>query len=84
MESDSSMSMPFSGSFSDALIVLRHGGKVARKGWNGKGMFLGLQMPDEHSANKQPYIYIIPVGGERVPWVASHPDLLENDWQVVA
>lgn len=33
--------------------------------------------------NKQPYIYIVPVGGARVPWVASQPDLLEKDWVVV-
>jgi len=66
--------------FGQALTILKAGGKVARKGWNGQGMHLGLQEPDENSANKQPYIYIIPVGGARVPWVASQPDLLESDW----
>lgn len=66
--------------FGEALALLKEGKKVARAGWNGQGMHLGLQVPDEQSANKQPYIYIIPVGGARVPWVASQPDLLENDW----
>jgi len=28
--------------FGDALAVLKSGGKVARKGWNGKGMFIYL------------------------------------------
>lgn len=69
--------------FGSALELLKQGKKVARKGWNGKGMSLGLQVPDEHSANRQPYIYIIPVGGQRVPWVASQPDLLEEDWEEV-
>lgn len=54
--------------------------RITRTGWNGKGMYLGLQQPDENSANKKPYIYIIPVDGQRVPWVASHGDLLGTDW----
>lgn len=66
--------------FGQALNILKSGGKVARAGWNGRGMHLGLQTPDENSMNKQSYIYIIPVGGQRVPWVASQPDLLESDW----
>lgn len=57
--------------------------KVAREGWNGKGMFIALQTPDEQSMNKQPYIYIVPVGGQRVPWVASQTDLLATDWYEV-
>lgn len=29
--------------FGDAIIALKEGKKVARKGWNGKGMFLWLK-----------------------------------------
>lgn len=29
--------------FGDALIALKNGQKVARQGWNGKGMFLWLK-----------------------------------------
>lgn len=29
--------------FGQALETIKQGGKVARKGWNGKGIFLGLQ-----------------------------------------
>jgi hypothetical protein len=33
-------------SFSDALDAVRHGGRrVARKGWNGKGMWVALVKP---------------------------------------
>ena len=32
-----------------ALEELKAGKKVSRKGWNGKGMWLELQVPDEHS-----------------------------------
>lgn len=66
--------------FGQALALLKEGKQVARAGWNGAGMHLGLQTPDEGSVNKQPYIFIIPVGGARVPWVASQPDLLSEDW----
>jgi len=69
-------------SFSQALKYLKEGRAVSRTGWNGKGMYLKLQVPDEHSKMQQPYIYINPVGGELVPWVASQPDLLEEDWML--
>ena len=69
--------------FSEALVSLKEGKLVTREGWNGKGMHLGVQFPDEMSANKQPYIFIIPVGGERIPWVASHADLFAEDWSIV-
>lgn len=68
------------GTFGQALELLKEGKKVARAGWNGQGMYLAIQHPDEQSMNKQSYIYIVPVGGQRVPWVASQPDLLESDW----
>lgn len=70
--------------FGEALDLLKQGQCVARKGWNGKSMYLALQTPDEHSKMQQPYIFICPVGGELVPWVASQPDLLEEDWMEVA
>lgn len=66
--------------FGEALKLLKAGKFVTREGWNGQGMYLGLQSPDEGSVNKQSYIYIIPVNGLRVPWVASQADLLEEDW----
>jgi Protein of unknown function (DUF2829) len=70
--------------FSNALIALKDGKHVTRAGWNGKGQWLGLCIPDAHaSANTLPYIYLITVDGKRVPWVASHTDLLWEDWVVV-
>ena len=74
--------------FGGALYQLHAGQKVARKGWNAHHV-LGLQEPDENSANTLPYIYMI-VGqdasdmqGKRVPWTASQTDLLAEDWIVV-
>lgn len=75
--------------FGEALEYLKQGYAVARRGWNGKGIYLKLQVPDEHSKMTQPYIYIntlnlqtdnpdAPKG--RVPWLASQTDMLAEDW----
>ena len=68
--------------FGGALAELREGKKVQRKGWNGQGMWLALQKPDEHSKMKQPYIYISTADGSLVPWLASQTDMLASDWMV--
>lgn len=73
-------------SFSHALVVLKDGGRVYRQGWNGKGMWVELQRPDENSKMTLPYLYLnYPADaqntpGARVPWLASQTDLLAEDW----
>jgi len=78
--------------FGKALEWLRRGAAMRRKGWNGKGIFIMLQVPDENSKMTLPYIYIetsaldsnnpdAPRG--RVPWLASQTDLLAQDWESV-
>jgi hypothetical protein len=69
--------------FGAALIALKNGYRVAREGWNGKGMWLALQKPDQHSKMNLPYIYISTVTGQLVPWLASQTDMLAEDWTVV-
>lgn len=69
--------------FGQALAALHNGGKLARDGWNGQGMWIALQTPDEHSKMLRPYLYMRPVDGDLVPWVASQSDLLATDWRVV-
>ncbi len=78
--------------FSQALELMKDGARMTRLGWNGVGMTVQIQFPDEHSANTLPYIYmVIPAGsskqfGEkgnqdnRVPWLASQTDMLAEDW----
>lgn len=72
----------YSTDFGGALAALRAGLKVTRHGWNGKGMWLALQIPDEHSKMSLPYIYMSTTTGDLVPWLASQTDLLANDWVV--
>ena len=66
-----------------ALAVLRDGGRVARAGWNGKGMWLALALPDGHSMTL-PYVYMSTAQGDLVPWLCSQTDLLARDWVQVA
>ena len=78
--------------FGQAIEMLKKGLKVARKGWNGNGIFIELQVPDAHSKMTQPYIFIDTLGLEtsnpnapkgRVPWLASHTDMLAEDWIII-
>jgi hypothetical protein len=68
--------------FGRALHYLRTGRRVSRRGWNGPGQFLELQVPDEHSKMTLPYIFITTVQGDRVPWLGSQTDLLATDWEL--
>jgi len=67
----------------EAIDAMRNGVKVCREGWNGKGMWLELQMPDDHSKMTLPYIYMSTVKGDLVPWLASQTDLLATDWVAI-
>ena len=75
--------------FGEALEALKNGKKVSRMGWNGRGIYLELQRPDEHSKMTLPYIYIVTNGLVTdnphapkgvVPWLASQTDMLAEDW----
>jgi uncharacterized protein DUF2829 len=69
--------------FGMALAALKAGNKISREGWNGKEMWCRLQVPDENSKMRRPYIYMKPVDGDLVPWVASQSDLLAEDWFLI-
>jgi hypothetical protein len=68
--------------FGAGLSELKRGNFVSRKGWNGKGMWLKLQKPDENSLMTLPYIYMRTVQDDLVPWLASQTDLLAEDWVI--
>lgn len=72
------------GGFGAAIDHLEQGLYVSRRGWNGKGMWLGLQKPDTHSKMTLPYIYMCTADGDLVPWLASQTDMLAKDWQNVS
>lgn len=84
--------------FSDALAAVKNGHRIAREGWNGRGMFLFLVPGSTFKINRAPLLGIYPEGteinyhahidmktaqGYVVPWLASQADLLADDWTVV-
>ena len=81
--------------FGDAIKAMKNGEKVTRKGWNGKGLSVELQKPDEHSKMTLPYLFMnypstpasdtAPTNhiNAKVPWLASQTDMLAEDWEVV-
>lgn len=69
--------------FGQALEVLKQGGRVSRVGWNGKGMWLQLQVPTPDSKMSLPYIYMHTSDKNLVPWLASQTDMLAEDWETI-
>lgn len=69
--------------FGEAITALKEGKKVSRQGWNGKNMFLELQVPDDNSKMTLPYIFMFTACQNRVPWLASQTDVLSEDWGVI-
>lgn len=84
-------------SFGHAILAAQKGNKVARAGWNGKGMWLCL-VPENHwgidssiqfdyeqiGNDLLPWIGMKTADNKFVPWLASQTDVLANDWQIVA
>jgi len=81
--------------FGQAIHAIKNGKKVARKGWNGKDMFLFLVPGSTFTVNRKPLLGIYPEGtiidyhshidmktaqGYVVPWLASQADMLSEDW----
>lgn len=69
--------------FSIALQRVKRGKAIQRSGWNGKGLLVKAQFPDENSKMNLPYLYIEYPDGKKCPWVASQTDIMSEDWSVV-
>lgn len=85
--------------YGDALHYLKLGKKVARAGWNGKGMFIFLVSGSTFKVNRPPLLGIYPEGteiqyrahvdiknvdGSIATWVPSQGDHLAEDWMVLS
>lgn len=82
--------------FGMALIALKRGECVARKGWNGKRQYLSLgtdftyvdshngqRKLVEHETSGSAAIIFHGTIGTQVGWLASQSDMLSNDWEIV-
>lgn len=66
-----------------AIKQMHNGSAVRRSGWNGKNMYLKLQVPDTRSKMTLPYVYMFTADRNLVPWLCSQTDLLAIDWEIV-
>jgi len=86
-------------SFDTALNYIKVGLRVARKGWDGKNMFIFLVPGSVFKVSRPPLLGIYPEGkeihylphvdmrtadGTIVPWLCSQTDMLASDWDVVS
>ena len=80
--------------FGQAIEAMKQGKKVARKGWNGKGMYLFLatdielhteaDIGPERAATVSPCIVMKTAREDFQPgWLASQADMLSEDWMLV-
>lgn len=82
--------------FGLAIEALKKGKRVARAGWNGKGMWLVLiQQASWHvnpvvnkemkgfSLDALPWIGMKTADEGFVPWLSSQTDMLAEDWMIV-
>lgn len=67
--------------FSKALDEIKHGEKLCRAGWNGKGMWVAYTIPSYGETVTQPYVFLHAADGQQVPWTPSQTDLFAEDWQ---
>lgn len=77
--------------FGMALDVLKDGGRVARKGWNGKNQYVRMVDPYNDPAFQiiensnidgtlMPFFALKNAQNGFIPWVPSIGDLLADDW----
>ena len=79
--------------FGFAIEAMKKGKKVARKGWNGKGMYLfkspkvGCQMHKQYTGKDindlQEFIVMKAADDTLVPWLASQTDVFAEDWMII-
>lgn len=82
-------------SFGHAIEIMKKGGRVQRRGWNGKNQYIELASKISYV---NPYDYIVNAAhevignkaiafvgtsGVQLGWVASQADMLAEDWKIL-
>ena len=82
-------------SFGLAVEAMKKGKRVARAGWNGKGMWIRYIGPQdwqfdldsisetEMYCEQYGFLAMKTADNKFVPWLASQTDMLADDWQIV-
>jgi hypothetical protein len=71
--------------FGEAIEAAKRGLKIARIGWNGKGMFIVYQKGYPDGIPVHPCLQMRCADGtpHGNVWLASQSDILDNDWHIV-
>ena len=81
--------------FGQAILNLKKGNKVRRKGWNGKNQYIelatnisyitcdGIEVNVDHQTMGNKAIAFVGTSGIQLGWSASQADLLSEDWEMV-
>jgi len=65
--------------FSNALEMLKQGYRLARQGWNNKGIWIEVQNPSANSKMTKPYLFMCK-NGDKFPCDLSCESIFGDDW----
>lgn len=74
-----------------AVNHMRHGHRMRRRGWNASNLWVSfvpagsVSIPQKFGdgLNTLPFLAMKTAQDEIVPWLASHTDILADDWEMV-
>ena len=81
--------------FGKAIVLLKEGKKLRRKGWNGKNQYIELAtnisyknadgeiININHKTMGNKAIAFIGTSGVQIGWLASQSDMLSDDWELI-
>lgn len=81
--------------FGEAIEAVKHGKRIYRKGWNGKGQYVelaknlsyigadGTVVNAKHDAIGNKALAFVGTSGVQIGWLASQADMLAEDWEIL-
>ena len=81
--------------FGKAIVLLKEGKKLRRKGWNGKNQYIELAtnisyknadgeiININHKTMGNKAIAFVGTSGVQIGWLASQSDMLSDDWELI-
>ena len=81
--------------FGKAIVLLKEGKKLRRKGWNGKNQYIELAtnisyknadgeiININHKTMGNKAVAFIGTSGVQIGWLASQADMLSDDWELI-
>lgn len=79
--------------FGEAIEIVKNGGRIGRKGWNGKGQYVELAtcisyknakseiVNANHDVMGSKALAFVGTSGVQLGWLATQSDMLSDDWE---